>query len=253
MRRKIQVLFIGESWFFETTEYKGFDKFTSAGYQTAVKWIQAAIERENIGFTHLPCHEITAQFPDTLEELQRYDVILLSDVGANTFLLHDDTFYGGKRTANKLEMLKEFVLKGGGIGMIGGYLSFQGIEGKGNYAGSAVEEILPVYIQQTDDRVEMPQGYQIKVKDTGHPILKGVPQIFPYILGYNRLKAKKEAVVLAEREGDPLIAIMEYGKGRTLAYATDCSPHWASKEMCEWEYYSVLWGNIVKWLAKEGV
>ena len=103
MSEKINVLFIGESWFFETTEYKGFDKFTSAGYQTAVEWIQKAIECDEILFTHMPCHEVTARFPETLEELQKY--------------------------------------------------------------------------------------------------------------------------------------------------ATDCSPHWASKELCEWEYYPVLWKNIVKWLA----
>lgn len=249
MSEKINVLFIGESWFFETTEYKGFDKFTSAGYQTAVEWIQKAIECDEILFTHMPCHEVTARFPETLEELQKYDVILLSDVGANTFLLHDDTFYGGMRTPNKLEMMKEFVLRGGGLGMIGGYLTFQGIEAKGNYAGSPLEEVLPVTLKNGDDRVELPQGYQLTLEKREHPIIKNIPETFPYILGYNQLKAKENAGVLAKRNSDPLISVMECGKGRTLAYATDCSPHWASKELCEWEYYPVLWKNIVKWLA----
>ena len=31
---KIKVLFAGESWFFTTTETKGFDQFTIGGYET---------------------------------------------------------------------------------------------------------------------------------------------------------------------------------------------------------------------------
>ncbi len=251
MDKNINVLFVGESWFFETTEYKGFDKFTSAGYQTAVKWIQKAIEGDGITFTHLPCHEVGAKFPRTMEDMKHYDVILFSDVGANTFLLHDDTFYNGERTVNVLDLVRDYVKQGGAFGMIGGYLTFQGFEAKGHYKGSVLEEILPVTLLDRDDRVELPQGYTIEVSCEDHPIMQGVPKVFPYILGYNKLRAKEDATVLAKRDDDALISVREYGEGRTLAYATDCSPHWASLSLCEWEYYPVLWKNIVHWLANK--
>lgn len=247
----INILFVGESWFFETTEYKGFDKFTSAGYQTATKWIEKALTCEDMCFTHIPCHEVSARFPSTLEEIKKYDVIMLSDVGYNTFLLHDDTFYKGIPTVNKLDLIKQFVEEGGAFVMIGGYLTFQGIEAKGNYHDSVIEEILPITMKCSDDRVELPQGYEIHVENKKHPIMDNVPEVFPIILGYNKLKAKDGAEVIARRNDDALISVWDYGKGRTLAYATDCSPHWASPELCEWEYYPVLWQNIVHYLTRK--
>lgn len=251
MCRNIKVLFVGETWIFETTEYKGFDKFTVSGYQTAVEWIEKALNNDGFEFTHIPCHEVDMKFPTTLEGLKEYDVVLVSDVGSNTFLLHEQTFFKCKQTVNKLDLLKEYVNHGGAFGMIGGYLTFQGFEGKGKYRGTSIEEILPVNLEVGDDRVELPQGYNIVIDNSKHEILKGLPNEFPPILGYNKLTAKEEAIVLAERNGDPLISIREYGKGRTLAYATDCSPHWASPEFCNWEHYNTLWRNIVRWLVKE--
>ncbi len=50
----INVLFVGESWMFETTEYKGVDKFTVSGYQTATEWIEKAFDCEGFSFTHIP-------------------------------------------------------------------------------------------------------------------------------------------------------------------------------------------------------
>lgn len=250
MNRKINVLFVGETWMFETTEYKGFDRFTVSGYRTAVKWIQKALSGDGFSFTHIPCHEVDSRFPTTLNELKEYDVVLVSDCGSNTFLLHEDTFFDCRTTVNKLNLIKEYVEQGGAFGMIGGYLTFQGFEGKGKYKGTAIEEILPVTLQSGDDRIELPEGYQISIDPSAHEIFEKIPSVFPPILGYNKLTAKKDAIVLAERNGDALIAIREYGNGRTLAYATDCSPHWASPEFCEWEHYGTLWKNIVRWMTK---
>lgn len=247
----INVLFVGESWMFETTEYKGVDKFTISGYQTATEWIEKAFNYEGFSFTHIPCHEVDTKFPVTLEELQKYDVVMFSDVGSNTFLLGSETFYAGKICVNKLELVKEYVEKGGAFAMIGGYLTFQGIEGRGRYHNTPIEEILPVEILPYDDRVELPQGYQIRVENGSHSVLNGIPSVWPPILGYNKLKAKEHANVIAHRGEDALVTLGSYGEGRTLAYATDCSPHWSSPEFCEWEYYGALWRNLSTWLAKK--
>jgi uncharacterized membrane protein len=60
---------------------------------------------------------------------------------------------------------------------------------------------------------------------------------------------KPGADLIVSHEGNPLIASWNYGKGKALAYTTDCAPHWAPPEMTQWQYYPALWLNIVEWLA----
>jgi uncharacterized membrane protein len=247
----LSILFVGESWFSHTIEVKGFDQFSVSRYNEATKWIKKALDVDGFQFTHVPSHRIHFDFPDTLKELQKYDVVLISDVGANTFLLHHETFFESKTTVNKLNLIKEYVSEGGSLGMIGGYMTFQGIDGRAKYKDTAIEEILPVTLMSTDDRVEIPEGVEVEINPFSHDILNDLPPKWPPILGYNRLTAKNDAQVLVSNGKDPIIALGEYKKGRTLAYATDCSPHWASPEFCNWEYYSVLWQRIVKWLAQQ--
>ncbi len=45
---------------------------------------------------HVANHKVVSDFPYTLEELQQYDVIILSDIGSNTLLLPESTFQQSK-------------------------------------------------------------------------------------------------------------------------------------------------------------
>ena len=104
MDNKTSVLFIGESWFVHTVESKGFDSFSFDNYSTGIRYIQRALSLPEFSFTHLPCHLVESDFPTTAVELRKkYDVILLSDIGANTFLLPMKTFLQVETTPNKLE------------------------------------------------------------------------------------------------------------------------------------------------------
>ncbi|MBA7676042.1 hypothetical protein ES703_84282 [subsurface metagenome] len=49
---------------------------------------------------------------------------------------------------------------------------------------------------------------------------------------------------------DPLIAVREYGKGRSMAIMTAVHPHWGANFM-KWEYYKQFWWQIIKWLAQK--
>ena len=122
-----------------------------------------------------------------MAELDGYDVVILSDIGSNSLLLSPDTFERSLAAPNRLALLRDWVAAGGGLIMVGGYLTFQGIEGKGRYAGSAVEEALPVLISPFDDRVERPEGVAPTVSAPDHPLADGLPATWPEILGYNRL------------------------------------------------------------------
>ena len=85
--------------------------------------------------------------------------------------------------------------------------------------------------------------------DVEHPVTAGLDREWPAILGSQKLAARDDATVLAEVEGRPLLVVREVGKGRTLAYASDISPHWAPQEFMDWAGYGKLFGQAVEWLA----
>lgn len=90
--------------------------------------------------------------------------------------------------------------------MIGGYLSFQGIDGKARYKDTPIEEVLPVKMKSIDDRIEVPEGMYPEITE------------------------------------DHVI---------TAAFASDCAPHWGSKDFIEWNQYDKLWGQLIDWLSGE--
>ena len=104
--------------------------------------------------------------------------------------------------------------------MIGGYMTFQGIDGKASYRETAVAEALPVVMEPGDDRREMPQGVQPAVRDADHPIAADLPAEWPALLGYNRFAPKPDATVVATVGADPLIVAGRFGSGRSVAFAS---------------------------------
>ncbi len=246
-----KVLFVGESWHVHVTEAKGFDTFTYDYYEEATGFIKAALEKAGAAFHHIPSHLVEQKFPTTLAGLQEYDAIMFSDVGANTMNLPMNVFQRLVPSVNKLELVKEYVAHGGAFVMIGGYLTFQGIQARGAYKRTAMEEILPVTLLEGDDRVERCEGIQPYTVLADHPVLAGLPAQWPQVLGYNRLIAKDGAEVVAKVGEDPMIVLGTYGAGRTCAYATDCAPHWSPETFCNWEGYPILWGNLLTWLTQK--
>lgn len=249
MDKGLSILLVGESCIATVTEYKGVDHFSETNYGEAAGVIVGTLEGAGHRVTHIPCHRVSRDFPRTLEELSRYDVVLFSDVGTNTFLLLPEVVKQGARSVNLLKLTREYVEQGGGFCMIGGYMTYGGMGGKGKWKDSVIERLLPVSLLGGDDRMELPEGADICCVPDSHPVLAGLPEQWPYILGYNKTVAKPDARVLVSWEGDPIIAVGEWGRGRVMAYTTDCAPHWAPAAMCQWEGYPKLWDNIVNWLA----
>jgi uncharacterized membrane protein len=244
-----RALIAGESWTVHSIHQKGFDSFTTTEYAEGVRWLRDALEGGGWTVDFMPSHVAARDFPMTAEALAAYDVVMLSDIGANTLLLHPDTFVRSKVLPNRLAALRDYVKAGGGLVMIGGYMTFQGIEGKAKYAGSPIEEALPVTLFHHDDRVEAPQGVAPEVGDPGHAMLTGVPAEWPALLGYNQVVAKPDAKVLVRAGGDPLLVAGQFGKGRSVAFTSDCGPHWAPPPFCDWTGYAPLWNGIAKWAA----
>ena len=175
---------------------------------------------------------------------------MLSDVGANTFNLPMNVFQRLNPTPNRLEAIREYVRQGGAFVMIGGYLTFQGIQGarllpehahRGHPAGQPADRGRP---SGEELRNPASSGDKKTIRSCG-----GFPRNGRRFLGYNQLTPKPGAQTVVKLGDDPMIVLGEYGRGRVCAYATDCAPHWSPLEFCKWDGYSLLWNNIVTWLT----
>ncbi|MGO4128158.1 glutamine amidotransferase [Inquilinus sp. YAF38] len=252
---KHKILLAGESWVSTATHIKGFDQFPTVTYHQGAEPLLDALKDSPFAIDYMPAHLAQRDFPQSLEGLQAYDAVILSDIGANTLLLHPDTWIHSKRTPNRLKLLRDYVRGGGGLLMFGGYYSFQGINGGARFHKTAVEEVLPVEILPVDDRVEVPEGFDPKLV-ADHPILAGLPGPWPALLGFNEVKPKPGAQVLATvgaEYGDlPLLVVGEYGQGRTLAWTSDIGPHWLPPDFAVWDGYGRLWSQALAWTIGKG-
>jgi hypothetical protein len=104
----------------------------------------------------------------------------------------------------------------------------------------------------------VPNGLIVEQKTTlgpinPHPVVAGLDwPHFPEIDGHNRVIAKPDASVLAStRSGDPVLAVWQFGKGRSAAFTTSFGRKWAPG-FTQWPDYSRFWGNLVRWVSPAG-
>lgn len=245
-----RVLIVGESWNTFAQHTKGLAAYSTSGYEEGADQLIEVLRERSKSVDYLPNHLVTEKFPFAVEDLQRdYDVVVLSDVPADSFLLPHAVFVKGERRPNRLAGIGEFVRSGGGLLMIGGYMSFSGFEGRGRYSLTPLVDVLPVEMGVHDDRMETPEGVEPAVMRT-HDVLDGLDGSWPYFLGYNRFTAKEGAEVLLQVGEDPFLVVDSYGEGCVAAFASDCSPHWGSPEFMEWSGYAPFWNQLVEWTAR---
>ena len=249
-----KILLAGESWTSTATHIKGWDQFASATYHRGADAFIERLSGDAFAFDYMLCHDAATDFPETLEALSKYDAVILSDIGANTLLMPPKVWIESKRAPNRLRLLREWVAGGGALAMVGGYYSFQGINGGARYRGTAVEEVLPVAIHPWDDRLEIPEGANPEVMAADHPVLAGVPGGMPFVLGCNEVVAKPGATTLmalpADQGGHPFLVIGEHGQGRTAAWTSDIGPHWLPQAVLDWPGFVPLWHNLLGWLTR---
>jgi uncharacterized membrane protein len=243
-----RVLLVGESWVVSGTHIKGMDVFQQPRYEEGGAELVAALEGSGAAVTRVPAHLACRDFPSSVDTLSAYDVVVLSDVGADSFELTDDCMRG-ERSVSRLRILADWVAQGGSLLMVGGYMSFSGFQGRARYARSPLGQVLPVELLPYDDRVERPEGVTPRVVDSAHQITAGLDGSWPYVLGYNELRPRAGASTLVAVDDDPLLVVGTHGQGRVAAYATDCAPHWASLEFLAWDGYGPFFSSLVSWLA----
>jgi len=247
---EVSVLLVGESWRSLQIDIKGFDFFSRSSYHEAIDPLKNALEAGDINTDYIPTTMAAQQFPTNAEELTEYDVVVLSDIGYNTIAIPPSTFDDFEQVTNRIQLIEDYVRAGGGLVMIGGYLSYQGFNAKANYKGTAIERALPVTLQPYDDRVERSDGVYPEVVDSEQEIVSGISTDWPHLLGYNKVRVDEDASEIIRVGDDPLLVIGEHGDGRSAAFTSDCAPHWGSPEFIEWNHYQMFWTNLINWLAK---
>jgi len=243
------ILLVGESWTVHSLHQKGFDTFTTTTYEEGSDLLRNAIEDKGHRLTYMPSHRVQYDFPKELDSLKEFDVVAVSDIGSNTFLLPDRTFVQGEKEVNKLKLIKEYVLDGGNFIMFGGYMAFSGINGSSRYGMTDIADVLPVECLNYDDSIEKPEGITPVVIESNHPIFEGISSEFPHFLGYNKTILREEAKEIATINEDPFIAYQTFGKGKSLVFTSDVAPHWGSKEFVTWKNYPLLWDNIIRFMT----
>jgi uncharacterized membrane protein len=249
VNEKLNVLLVGESWFVHSVHQKGFDSFQTAEYQEGATHFVDGLSERGHRVDFIPSHEVASRFPTSAAALEQFDVVILSDVGSNTFLLTPETFNRSLVGPNRLQVLRNYVLDGGGLLMIGGYMSFSGIDAKARYGMSPLADVLPVAMSPVDDRVEVPEGFVPHVVRGDHPAVAGLPEEWPALLGYNQVAAKPDADVLVAHGNDPILVVSKAGDGRVGAFASDLAPHWAPPAFVSWDGYFVLWEALLGWIG----
>ncbi len=173
----------------------------------------------------------------TADELvQNYDVIWLGEIPHARRTLGD---------AN-MDMIRDAVHKGVGLFVSGGWDAFYGVSTTrwAHLNGTAIEQALPVKIGNAFDAVSQSTGIHI-VKKTDYVV--GMPQN-EILLGYNSIAALNPdaEVLLKADDGSPLLIAGQYGKGRTLVWASAISGGWPP---VQWTQVPMFYAGLLAHLA----
>lgn len=259
-RRKPHVLYIGD-WVFHMGPM-----FIETPFGTEVKDCDLHFYGRRLAEAIGPSAELSClanwelyrMEPGRFEDyLARSAAVIVSDVESRCFHLYPEFFDRSRRSGkvmafpDRLDSLKEYLRGGGGLMMLGGWLSFSGVRETGGWRRSRLAEALPVECLVGEDLVESSAGFTAEVVAPRHALAKGLPwRSFPPIFGYNELVAKEgaEVVVRVRETGHPLVVAGRYGKGRTFVYASDPAPHWGINFEI-WKGYDAFWQQATKWVS----
>lgn len=191
----------------------------------AADYLVGIMLHHGMAFDHVPCDAP----PPAVFAWTPYAAYVVSDYASALF------------GADAMAHVVRRVAEGAGLVMFGGWLSYFGRSGE--YHRSPLAEVLPVTMQNSDDRRNSAQPCLInKVAD--HPILDGLPWDQPAgIGGFNVVTPKPGTQTLltsvqfavhrtdgrfnfSRGKESPLLVVGQHGRGRTAALATDVAPHW---------------------------
>lgn len=189
------------------------------------------------------------------DHLKSFDAVVLQDIDGPRYDLH-----------RHFRSIKDYVLKGGGLIMVGGPTSFS----SGGYAGTPIADILPVELLAGQEVItHKPFVPKYTAAGRAAPILHNLQltmgQQLPAMDGANLLGAPRPgASVLWEHpsltvpdqpdQPMPVLALAEVGDGRTVAISVDGSHQLrfgAVGARTGGRGYADLWEGLLGWLMRD--
>jgi uncharacterized membrane protein len=201
---------------------------------------------------------------DDLLQLDKrhYDVIILGDLSALQLQHLDPNRPDTGQGSLLAEIAKQVKERGAGLLLTGGNESLA----NSDWQGTPLADILPIEFEapgHVDAEIQM----EPTAKGLSHYLMRLLDNAdankqlwgrLPKLEGMNRMgRVKPGATVLAERagNGEPVLVGMDFGKGRTLAFAGDTTWRWEflgqPKSNEGVEAHAHFWKQIVYWLAHQ--
>ncbi|HEX7448512.1 MAG TPA: hypothetical protein VF306_13255 [Pirellulales bacterium] len=193
------------------------------------------------------------QFPDKLDELSKYDVVFLGDVGIGD----------GQLTVEECRLLKGLVEQ-----QASGLVFLPGWQGRQlSLLDTELSELYPVVLDtaqpggwgtRTPDHFELTekgrQSLLTKLADTqdeNAAVWEDLPG-FQWYAAVERAKAVADVLCVHKDAANeygriPLLATRTYGTGKVLFMGTDGAWRW--RKGVEDKYHYRFWGQVVRWMA----
>ena len=211
--------------------------------------LRDALEAGGFEVTYLPNHVAATDFPDTAAALAEYAVVILSDIGANTLLLHPETFARSVPRPDRTAAVRDYVRGGRRPRDGGGLPDLRRHRGQGSLERHTRGGRTAGNHRQGRRSGRAPGRRRPLVRQLDHPVVAGLPPKWPNLLGYNRVRPKAGADVVVAVGDDPLIVTGAFGAGRGAAFTSDCGPHWCPPPFVDWVGYGPMWQQLVAWAA----
>lgn len=194
------------------------------------------------------------------EELSTFDLVILQNFDYKPYF----DFSANELLGN----LAAYVRDGGALVMTGGDRSFD----LGDYGGTSLADVLPVTLNVAGPRTD-PTPFRPVLSAAGkvHPVTRmgatpeeseAIWSRLPEQDGYNRVSglAPDSAALLSHPSAtqggapEPILAVREVGKGRSMALMVDASWRWSFSEAAEGrgnQAYLHFWKNSLRWLVAD--
>jgi len=181
--------------------------------------------------------------PDSEQLWSEQRLVILGDLPARRFSFRE------------LERLEKFVADGGAVLLIGGLENF----GPGGWGMTPIAKALPVELGRADGEQAGPLPLIVAPEGLSHPALRITPVLnelaerfakLPPVPGVNGVGAPKPAAkVLMSAGRFPLLAVQDYGKGRSAVFTMDMTWQWVLKAGQE-ETHKAFWRTLATWLTR---
>ncbi|HEY3322705.1 MAG TPA: glutamine amidotransferase [Planctomycetota bacterium] len=177
------------------------------------------------------------------EDLDQTKLVIIGDLPASRF------------SPARLAALTKYVEDGGAVLMIGGMSNF----GAGDWHQTPLASVLPVLMSAEDGMRDGPLAIDVESGETAHPILNvgntpaqsaALWRQLPPLPGINRVRSPRAAAhVLLRADTSPLLAVQDYGKGRSAVFMADMTWQWALKAG-QGDLQKRFWRNLATWLTR---